>query len=81
MLFYSKINSENKIEDEKIVKIKLRMKKCLPIVPCRFSNYLFALKKCRIWHIENLTSNKKFGHQAINEHSADKLTVAYIFEI
>ena len=25
----------------------------------RFSNDLFALKKCRILHIENLTSNNK----------------------
>ena len=50
-------------------------------MPCRFSNDRFALKKCRIWHIENLTSIKKFGYQAFNEHSADKLTVAYIFEI
>ena len=50
---------------------------------CRFSNNLFALKKCRILHNENLTSNKKkFGYQAFNEHSADRLIiVAYIFEI
>ena len=51
-------------------------------MPRKFSNDLFALKKCRILHIENLTSNKKkFGYQAFNEHSADKLVVAYIFEI
>ena len=31
------------------------------IMPCRFSNVLFALKKCRILLIENLTSNKKSG--------------------
>ena len=51
-------------------------------MPCRFSNDIFALKKCSILHIENLTSNKTiFGYQAFNEHSADKLVVAYIFEI
>ena len=51
-------------------------------MPRKFSNDLFALKKCCILHIENLTSNKKkFGYQAFNEHSADKLVVAYIFEI
>ena len=51
-------------------------------MPRRFLNDLFALKKCRILHIDNLTSNKKkFGYQAFNEHSADKLVIAYIFEI
>ena len=42
-----------------------------------FSNDLFALKKC----IGNLTSNKKIGYQAFNEHSAEKLIVGNIFEI
>ena len=37
-------------------------------MPRRFSNDIFALKKCRILNIENLTSNTKiFGHQAFNE--------------
>ena len=58
------------------------IKKFHTIMPCRFSNDLFALKKCRILHIENLTSNKKkFGCQAFNKRNADKLIVAYIFEI
>ena len=34
------------------------IKKNLPIMPSRFSNELFALKKCRILHSEYLTSNK-----------------------
>ena len=39
---------------------------------CRFSNDIFALKKCWILHIENISSNKqKFGYQAFNEHGAD----------
>ena len=50
-------------------------------MPHRFSNDHFTLKKCRILHIENLTSNKKNGYQPFNEHSADKLGVAFIFEI
>ena len=45
-------------------------------MPYRISNDLFALKKCRIKHIENLRSNKNFGYQAFNEHSSDKLVVA-----
>ena len=50
-----------------------------PIMPCKFSNDLFAPKKCRILQIENLTYNKQsFGYQAFNEHSADELIVAYI---
>ena len=48
MLFYSKLDSKNKPNDLKNV------------VPYRISNDLFTLKKCRILHIENLTSNKKF---------------------
>ena len=41
---------------------------------CRFLNYIFALKKCCILHIEWLTSDKKkSGYQAFNEYSADKL--------
>ena len=48
----------------------------------RFSNDLFALKKCRILLIENLLQAIKiFRYQAFNEHGADKLIVAYIFEI
>ena len=50
-------------------------------MPRKLSIDLFALKKCCILHIENLTINKKkFGYQGFNEHSADKLVVAYIFE-
>ena len=85
-----------------IVKIKFVIKNILPIMPCRFSNDLFALKKCCILHIEqfnkqkkntnknknkkkikkkNKTKKKKFGYQAFNEHSADKLNIACIFEI
>ena len=36
------------------------IRKFFPIMPCRFSNDLFALKECRILHIENLTSNNFF---------------------
>mgnify|MGYP003684163695 CR=1 FL=1 len=35
------------------------IKKILPIMHRTFSNDLFALKKRRILHIKNLTSNKK----------------------
>ena len=60
----------------------LIIKKLLPIMPRGFSNDLFALNKCRIFNIENLTCNKKkFGYQALSVQSADKLAVAYIFEI
>ena len=55
------LNSKNKANDLKI----------LPIMFCKFSNDYFALKKCRILHIKNLTSNKKFGYQAFNEYSAN----------
>ena len=55
--------------------------KFLQIMPRRFSNDLFSLKKCRILPIEHLTNNKKiFRNQAFNEHSAVKIIVAYIFE-
>ena len=60
------------------------IKRFLPVMPRKFSNDLFALKKCCILHIENLTINKKKNSsidQAFNEHSADKLVVAYIFKI
>ena len=66
MLFYSMLNSENKIQ----------IKKFLKIMPFRFSNDLFALKKCHIIHKQYFLG----GYQAFNEHSADWLTVAYIFE-
>ena len=46
-------------------------------MPYRFSNDLLALKKCYILHIENLKSNKKFGYQAFNDHSAEKLIAAF----
>ena len=47
-----------------------------------FSNDLYAPKKGRILHNENLTSNKKkFGYQDFNERSADMLIFAYTFEI
>ena len=46
-------------------------------MPRRISNDLFAPDKCRILHIENLTSNKKnCGYQAFNENSAGKLVAA-----
>ena len=51
-------------------------------MPCTFSNDIFALKKCRIF--AHWKSNKQLnflGFQAWSEHSADKLIVAYIFEI
>ena len=61
---------------------KLLIKKILPILICRFSNELFELKKCRILHIENLTSNENIGIASLhNEYSADKLDIASIFEI
>ena len=37
------------------------IEKILPSMHCRFSNDLFALKKCRILDIENSTSNKKIS--------------------
>ena len=43
MMFYSMLNCE----------------KILPNMLCRFSDDLFALKKCRFLHIENLTINKR----------------------
>ena len=62
MLFYSMLNRGNKTYDSKI----------LPIMLCRFSNDLFAQKKCRILHNEYLTSRKKkYGYQAFNEYIAD----------
>ena len=64
MWFYSMLKSEKKLMNENV----------FPIMLCRFSNDVSALKKCRT----NLTSNKKFGYQALNEYSADKLN---IFEI
>ena len=45
------LNSGNKTYDKNI----------LQIMPYRFSNDLFALKKCRILHIENLISNGIFS--------------------
>ena len=55
--------------------------KFLQIMPRRFSNDLFSLKKCRILPIEHLTNNKKFsGIKLFDEHSAVKIIVAYIFE-
>ena len=58
------------------------IKTFLPFMLYWFSNDLFALKKCRILNIENLTSNKKIGYQAfIVKKSSDKLIVAYIFKI
>ena len=59
------------------------IKKNLTIMPCKFSNDLFALKKYAILHTENQISNKsnnKIEHQAFYGHCADKLIVAYIFE-
>ena len=46
----------------------------------RFSNDLFALKKCRILHIA-VKAIKNIRYQALNEHSADSLDVVCIFEI
>ena len=63
VLFYSILNREKKY--------LLLIKKSLPIMLCTFANDLLALKKCRISHIENLTSNQKFGYQAFNEYNAD----------
>ena len=58
------------------------IEKILPIMLCKLLNYLIALKKCRILHIENLTSNTIFfGYEDFNELSAETLIVAYIFEI
>ena len=52
------------------------------IMLCRFSNDLFALKKSRILHIENLISNKKkIGYQAFIEYSTNWLNIACSFEI
>ena len=67
------LNSENKTYD---------LKKIIPVMFCRFSIDLSALKKCPILHIENLTSKKKkIGYQDYNEYSADKFNIAYIFEM
>ena len=50
MFTYSTLNSENKNFD---------LKSSPNHMLCRFSIDLFALKKCRILHIENLTCNLK----------------------
>ena len=42
--------------------------------------FFFALKKCRILHIEYLTRNKKNGYHAFNKYSGDKLIIVCIFE-
>ena len=39
--------------------LKFTIKKILPTMPVTFLNDLFALMKCRILIIENLTINKK----------------------
>ena len=58
------------------------IEKILPIMLCKLLNYLIALKKCRILHIKNLTSNTIFfEYEDFNELSAETLIVAYIFEI
>ena len=44
-------------------------------MPCRFAYDPFALKKCRILRIENITSNKKIGYHALNEDTADNLRI------
>ena len=62
--------------------IKFVIKKTLPIMICRYSNDLFALKKWRILHIENLTRNKKkFGYQALNELISSILPTFLKYEI
>ena len=53
----------------------------LPIMPHRFSNDLFALKKSVFCTLKIYQAIKYFEFQAFNEHSTDKLIVAYIFEI
>ena len=61
------LNSENKFYDQTF----------LPIMLCRFSINLFALKKCRILHSENLTSNKKIsGIKFLKKYSADYFNIA-----
>ena len=55
------------------------MNKFLTIMLRRYLNDLFALEK--ILHIENLKSNIKIQVSSFNEHSADMLVVANIFEI
>ena len=51
-------------------------------MPRRFSNDLFALKKCRILHIENLTCNKKIVliKLLMNIVLISKLLHIYMFE-
>ena len=56
------LNSENKTYDQK---------KILPIILCRFSIDLFALKKCRFAHSELNKQLKKFRYQAFDEYRAD----------
>ena len=64
------------------MKIKLLNEKILPIMLCRISNDLFALKKRRIFYIKNLTRNKeKNVYQTFNEYGADKFNIVCIFEI
>ena len=49
------------------------------IMLCRISNDLFALKKCRILHIEYLTSNKKSGIKLLaNKVLISKLLPAFL---
>ena len=51
MLFYTMLNSEK----------NHTIKKILLIMPGKLLNDHFALMKCRILHIENLTSNMKIS--------------------
>ena len=38
-------------------------------MPCGFLIELLAIKKCHILHIENLTSNKHFGHKLSKKYA------------
>ena len=67
-MFYSKLNSENKTYDLK------KISQSCPII----FGMTFLHKKSAVFCTLNL---KKIGYQVCIEHSADKLVIAYIFEI
>ena len=54
------------------------IEKFLPVMPCRFSNDLFGTIEMPYFaHWKSNKQWKKFGYEAFNEHSADKLIAAF----
>ena len=72
MLFYSKLNSENKTHDKKKFSQSCHIDYQINFLHKR--NDVFCSLKI-------YQAIKKIGYQAFNEQSADNLIVAYIFKI